>query len=194
MNYSIFDVSTGQILKVVYCSLDQLHLQYSIETQDYLEGSLADNLFYVSNGEPVSMPTQPTPNHIFNWTTKEWYDPRTLADLKDLATQRINKAWDLASQSGFSYQDKLFATDASSRSDIDGINGYVALYDNFPQGWVGAWKSRDGSYLPIPTVADWKAFYSAMVTAGLSNFTKAQQLKAQISQATTLEQLELIQW
>jgi hypothetical protein len=102
--------------------------------------------------------------------------------------------WDAANLSGFIHQGLLFATDTSSRSDIDGINGYVALTGTFPDGWAGVWKAKDNSYLPITTVEQWVAFYTSMVRVGNENFAKAQQLKVQIAAATTKEEVEAITW
>lgn len=98
-----------------------------------------------------------------------------------LKNEDIN-AWRLsASYSTFPYGGKLIACDALSRSDIDGVNGYVALYNALPVGFPGAWKATDNTYITIADVATWKLFYSEMVATGAANFAHSQSLKAQMA-------------
>jgi hypothetical protein len=117
-----------------------------------------------------------------------------LPALKSAKNAEINAARLRANFGSFTYSGKTFATDQLSRSDIDGINGYVALYGALPAGWPGAWKAIDNSFLPIPDVAAWKAFYSAMVAAGNANFAKAQTLKAALQAASTPEAVAAVVW
>lgn len=106
----------------------------------------------------------------------------------------INAARLKANRSTFTHSGKVFACDELSRSDIDGINGYVALYNAFPAGWPGGWKAVDNTYLPITDIAAWKAFYASMVAHGNLNFAHAQTLKAALLSATTAEQIAAIVW
>lgn len=106
----------------------------------------------------------------------------------------INAARLAANFSTFTHAGKVFACDQLSRSDIDGTNGYVALYGALPPGWPGGWKAVDNTYVAIATVADWKAFYASMFAAGNANFAHAQALKAQLASAATLQEVEAIQW
>ena len=89
---------------------------------------------------------------------------------------------------------KEIAAAALDRSDIDGTNGEIQNTGQLPAHWPGGWKTVDNSYVPIATVDDWKAFYSAMYLQGLTNFMKAQTLKAQLSAASTPEQIAAIAW
>lgn len=117
-----------------------------------------------------------------------------LAELKADKNAEINAARLAANFSTFTHAGKTIACDQLSRSDIDGTNGFVALYGALPPGWPGGWKAVDNSYVPIATVNDWKAFYSSMFAAGNANFAKAQALKAQLDAATTAEQVAAIAW
>lgn len=106
----------------------------------------------------------------------------------------INAARLAANFSTFPHAGKTFACDQLSRSDIDGTNGYVALYGALPVGWPGGWKAVDNTYTAIADVAAWKAFYSSLFAAGNANFAHAQALKAQLESAQTLADVEAIQW
>lgn len=117
-----------------------------------------------------------------------------LAQLKAAKNAEINAARLAANLSTFQHAGKAIACDQLSRSDIDGTNGFVALYSAMPPGWPGGWKAVDNSYVAIATVNDWKAFYGSMFAAGNANFAKAQALKAQLAAATTAAQVAAIVW
>lgn len=118
----------------------------------------------------------------------------TIEGFRAAKNAEINAARLAANRGTFTHAGKVFACDELSRSDIDGVNGYVTLFGALPADWPGAWKSVDNSYAPIATLADWKAFYASMVAAGNDNFAKAQALKAQLAAATTIEQVQAISW
>lgn len=118
----------------------------------------------------------------------------TLDELKAAKNIEINLARAAANTSPFPHDGKTFACDALSRSDIDGVNGYAALYGALPLAFPGAWKAADNSYYPIADLAAWKAFYASMVATGAANFTHAQTLKAQLAAATTPEAVAAIVW
>lgn len=122
-------------------------------------------------------------------------DPNTsLANLKARKNEQINQARLDANRSTFTHDGHQFACDDLSRSDIDGTTNTVLLTGQFPQPWPGFWKAVDNSLYPIVTVDDWKAFYASMGAAGAANFAKSQMLKAQLSAATTIEQINAITW
>ena len=116
----------------------------------------------------------------------------TLDELKAAKNTEINIARAAANTSTFDHSGKTFSCDQLSRSDIDGVNGYVALYGALPPGFPGAWKAVDNTYLPIADVEAWKVFYTAMVAQGAANFAHAQELKAQLAAATTPEAIAAI--
>jgi len=103
-----------------------------------------------------------------------------IADAKAKKNDEINASRLSANYSTFAYGGKLIACDALSRSDIDGVNGYIALNNALPPNFPGAWKATDNTYVTIADVATWKAFYAAMVAVGTTNFLHAQTLKTAI--------------
>lgn len=117
-----------------------------------------------------------------------------LDELKAAKNAEINSARAAANAGTFAYGGKTFSCDSLSRSDIDGMNGYVALFGQLPPGFPGAWKAVDNTYIPIADVEDWKAFYEAMVTTGLAHFAHAQQLKEELAAAGTVKKVDAIVW
>ena len=148
--------------------------------------------YLVIDGALAEKPTQPSPHHVFNYTTKQWEDPRTLADLKAAKNQAINLARAAANQSWFVFQGKRIAVDALSRSDIDAAHGSILMLQALPPGWPGGWKSMDNEICQIPDVATWGQFYGTMVAAGTANFNHAQTLKAQLAAASTPAEVEAV--
>lgn len=88
----------------------------------------------------------------------------------------------------------MISCDQLSRSDIDGVNGYVALNGALPPSWPGAWKAVDNTLLTISDVAGWGAFYGSMVATGSANFAHSQTLKAALAAATTAAEIAAIVW
>lgn len=138
----------------------------------------------------------PTPTSDAKWIPGgwEWIETISLEELKIQKNDEINAAREATNANVFMFQGKAIRCRPLDRSDIDGTNGYVALFGEFPQGWAGGWKAADNSYVQIATVDDWKEFYKAMVDTGNANFRYAQQLKARLAVAETHEQVAAIKW
>lgn len=117
-----------------------------------------------------------------------------LEELKAAKNDEINAARLAANFSHFEHAGKQIACDQLSRSDIDGTNGFVALYGALPPGWPGGWKAIDNTYVAIADVTDWKAFYASMFAAGSANFARAQALKDALAAADTAAEVAAIGW
>lgn len=116
------------------------------------------------------------------------------AALKAAKNVQINEWRAQANQTSFTHLGKTIACDALSRSDIDAVAGSISLTGVFPAGFPGAWKATDNSYLMLPNVAAFKAMYSSMTLQGTANFGHSQTLKADLSEASTVEQVNAVTW
>ncbi len=76
MIITVFDKNSGQILRVVECVESDIELQIGAENA-YIVGSYSDSAYYVENGIPIGIPEKPSEYHVFDYTTKQWVDPRT---------------------------------------------------------------------------------------------------------------------
>ena len=141
-------------------------------------------------------PALATPTTVLKWLngTRTPVETATLDDLKAAKNAEINAARLKANRTSFQYAGKAIACDELSMTDIQSANGAVALTGALPGGWPGAWKAMDNTYVMIPDVATWTAFYQAMVDTGTANFNHSQDLKAQLAAATTPEQVAAIVW
>jgi len=77
MIISIYKKSNGKIIKSVYCSEEDLPLQYDASNFSYIEGTFDDSMYYIENNAPVAIPPAPNQYCVFNYDTKQWIDPRT---------------------------------------------------------------------------------------------------------------------
>lgn len=74
-NYIIYIKSTGQIVRFGTCE----DFDFEIQTQEgesILDGQVAGES-YIDNGNIVLIPNKPDVFYLFNYQTKQWYDPRT---------------------------------------------------------------------------------------------------------------------
>lgn len=118
----------------------------------------------------------------------------TLDDLRAARRLAINAARLAANRGSFAFGGKQIACDVLSRSDLDGVASYVALYGALPPGFAGVWKATDNSFVAIPDIATFKAMVAAMVAAGVAHFEHSEALKAQIASATTAEAVAAVVW
>jgi hypothetical protein len=123
-----------------------------------------------------------------------WEDRRSLEEVRQAKFQEIDSSRLAANQATFSVGGKSFKVDPLSRSDIDGVSDYVALFDELPPNWPGGWRATDGTIYPIGTVAEWRDFVAAMVVQGVAHFLYSESLKAAANAADTNSAIEAISW
>lgn len=183
------------------CQEGNQHL-LALEGLTVLLGVGTDHTHYVQAGVLVPYTTLQAANkYVYpaypcRWdnTLMAWIDLRTLEEIKATKNQQINAARLLANQTVFTFIGQDISVDTLSRGDIDGTNGTVLLTGAMPPNWQGGWKTVANTYVAIPDVATWTQFYLAMNNQGSINFNHAQELKARLSAATTIEEVEAIVW
>jgi hypothetical protein len=166
-------------------------IQFLIEDEMPTWGS---NTFYEAFEITHWKKTTPTEKLKWNSGQPVWIETGELAELKLRKNAEINAARLVANRSVFTFQEKEIACDELSRSDIDAVNGIIAITNAMPPNWVGGWKAVDNTYVAIPDITTWINFYASMVQKGSSNFAHAQALKAQLASAETSEDITAIQW
>jgi hypothetical protein len=77
MNYTIYRLQTGAVELTVSCPEECVELQFDAATHGYIAGYIDATAFYIEAGRPVAMPSRPSEYHVFDYTTKQWVDPRT---------------------------------------------------------------------------------------------------------------------
>ena len=78
MIFTIFNNITGQILRNVTVPSEDFALkQLQNNNESIIIGEYVENEYIILKDSPVRLPSKPSPHHVFNYTTKEWEDPRT---------------------------------------------------------------------------------------------------------------------
>jgi hypothetical protein len=144
---------------------------------------------YFENDVHHELPPQPTPNHIFNWQTKQWEDPRTLADFKEAQWSTIKQARSAAEYAGFTWDGSTFDSDAISQNRITGAVALAQMSSTFSIGWVLA----DNTVRTL-NQSDMLQVGAALGAHVAAQFAKGVLLREEIEAATTKEQVEAIVW
>ena len=145
--------------------------------------------FYVENNALVAYPIKTYTGAVFNYTTKQWEDPRTLADLKAAKWTQIKQARAQAEYAGFTWDGSTFDSDATSQNRITGAVTLAQMSAAFSIDWTLADNTvrtlNQGEMLQVG------ATLGAHVGA---QFSYAQSLRTAIEAATTREQVEAVVW
>ena len=182
--------SDGSVTGVTVCPESMISIQLQ-EGESYIEGEYPANRFFVDVAGGVAVTKEPPPSehHIFNYTTKQWEDPRTLADLKGAQWEMIKQARSAAEYAGFTWDGSTFDSDTLSQNRITGAVTLAQLSPNFTIHWTLANNSTR-----TLSQADMIAVGVALGQHVQAQFTKAQGLRVQIEAATSWEQVAAVMW
>ena len=187
---AIYDLTTGRILRTIECPADFIARQAG-PGESFLEVTTGvdDTSHYIADGAPVPIPARHGNHHTFDYTTKQWVDPRTLSDLQVAKWEQIKRARVNAEFGGFTWDGSPFDSDAISQSRIQGALQLAALIPDFSIDWTLAdntVRALSGSELAAVGVA-----------LGLhvgTQHAKARTLRAQIEAATTADEVDAVVW
>ena len=143
----VFEKATGKILSVGNTCLPQ---KLETASQGVLLNVDADiEQDYVYRGSVVSKGAKPSAEYSFDYTLRQWYDPRTLPDLQAAKWAQIKRDRDEAEFGGFTWNGSLFDSDAISQSRIQGAVqlASIALANN--QTVVQEWTTADNSVVSL---------------------------------------------
>ena len=147
----------------------------------------------IATDAPVDMPPSPSSEHVFDYATKTWVDPRTLLQLKDAKWEDIKLARDAAIHAPLATPYGMFDADAASGFKITQA---VLLANNLTD--MGQPVEIDFTLADNSTVT---LSASQMIQVGLLLGGREQQLRAratairvQIYAATSQTQLDAMGW
>jgi hypothetical protein len=92
VKFTVFDLSTGQVLRSVECE-DPASSLADPTTEGHIEDHWDDTQFYVDLETllPVEYPARPSRVHEWDFAAREWRDPRTLLQLQDAKWESIKR-------------------------------------------------------------------------------------------------------
>jgi len=151
--------------------------------------SAGQHYFDTESGVVIQLPPQPSPVHTFDYTTKQWIDPRTLDEIKTKQWEIIKAARTQAEYSGFTWDGSAFDSDAISQARLTGAVQLAQLNPAMTLDWTLA-----SNTVRTLSAADLTAVGVALGVHVATQFAKGQALRAQIDAATTKEAVEAIVW
>jgi len=183
--FTVFDKVTG---RVIFGGTASDPLNFVSDT----EGVLLEVTYetgYFQQGIHHELPTQPSTNHVFNYTTKQWEDPRTLDDLKSAQWTQIKQARTNAEYAGFTWDGSTFDSDAISQNRITGAVTLAQLSSTFTIDWTLA-----TNQVRTLNQSEMLQVGAALGVHVQTQFAKGQSLRVQIDAATTQAEVEAVVW
>ena len=144
---------------------------------------------------PVTTP-QPSPTCRLRLVNDEikWVETLPLVELKAAKVAELIRERIHADLTYFEFAGKRISVNDAAFKQIASTSMMVSLTGGFHPYFPHAWKAIDESIVPIPDVATWIAFVTALNGAGLYNFGKQSQLEAVVAAATTVDQVHAVRW
>ena len=148
---------------------------------------------YVKNGKLLPMGSPPSINHVFDYATKQWIDPRSLQDFKDAQWEQVKLQRNNTEFSTFTFRGIEYDCNEVSRARIQGAVqlASIALTNEMPYSYD--WTVADNSTVILDGIS--------MVQLGLAlgAFTNnlhvyAKSLRNQIYGTEDKAIIESIEW
>ena len=194
IHITIYNKETGKIRGITVCNEDS-KLNQCLDSEWFIEGSFDPFTHYmdVEKNEVRAMPPSPSENHIFDYNTKDWIDPRTLDDHKSAKWKEIKRQRDVAEFTTFTYNNMEFDGDLDAQRRL-------AAYISVSKSSIAAGQPFEAEFTLANninvtlTAQDFVGIELAMVQAVAATFNHASALRAQIDAATTVQEVESITW
>jgi len=170
MKITIYRISDGEILRSVDCPSDHVSLQCQDGEEFHL--NCPPEATHIIDNEPVTIITEPT-----------------LDEIKTAKIRDINHRRDQQELSGFDYLGKRFDSDVNAMRRISIAVQAAQSYPDF----IVEWTCQDNSTITL-NAEQIIAMPLTMAVYGNELHQKARTLKAQIEAATTIDEVNLIDW
>lgn len=118
-SFTIYNRITGEVLRwgtVARREWCDAQLQAPVEA---LHMGEVPREHYIVDGVPIPMPERPSADHVFDWPTHTWRDPRSLADLRaGLKAEIARRRWELEVAGLTMPDDTLVGTSREDRAAL----------------------------------------------------------------------------
>lgn len=145
MEFTVYNISTGEILRSGYAPNEWINLQTSSELEAVHLGEALDaSMFFFVDGQPIQKPNAPSNFHSWDWSTKSW-----LPNL-DAARESQLQAWnawrDRELVAGHSHNGHVFHSDDRFMAELQLI---LKGYERGHLTGTFAIRTRDNSTLQM---------------------------------------------
>lgn len=192
MSYAIYySQTTGEISTVI--SFGEGSIDVPIPPEGFIGAFVPvppEFPAYYENGTCINIGYSPSSSHVFNWSTKQWEDPRTLQDIKDAKWEAMKAARDAAEKSTFVWNGHIVDADMAR---LNGAATSVMIAQAQGYGYSDTWTLADNSTLPV-TGSDILEMGLALAAHVSACHARGRALRQQILACTTKEQVDAIEW
>lgn len=147
-------------------------VDYVLNT-DYFD---AKSKKFVSIGEP------PSPHHTFDYTTKQWIDPRTLDEIKTQKWAEIKQQRDQLEFGGFEFEGNIYDSDQVSQGRIMGAAA---------AGVDQTWTLADNTTAEL-SASQLQQLYAALQAHIASVHERGRIAREKIENAQTIQEVEAV--
>ena len=190
LKFTVFSREDGRIL---FSGEASDPMQFESDADGVLVGYAFPPPGWIDGEAYCPVPEQTSPFHVFNYSTKQWEDPRTLVDLKANKWSDIKRARDAQEFGTFFWDGSEFDCDQVSQARIQGAVLSAVVANSMGVPYSVEWTLADNTKRTLSA--------SEVIAMGIAfgqNTTavheKARQLRVLIDQAQSKEELESITW
>ena len=151
-----------------------------VDDVDYV---LSTDYFDAKSKKFVSIGDPPTHNHTFDYTTKQWIDPRTLDEIKAQKWAEIKSQRDQIEFGGFEFDGGIYDSDQVSQGRIMGAAA---------AGLDQIWTLRDNTTVNL-TASQLQQLYAALQAHIASVHERGRIARLAIESAEIKEEVEAVQ-
>lgn len=168
-----------------------LNLDFGVDPGRTIVPEIAPDGTYRSGESWAVIPPQPSENHVWDWPTHNWVDPRTFSDLKDAKWEEIKLARGYKLMEGVDVP-PFGRFDANPPAVVQFTANFVAL-DSRPADWAISWTRYDNSTIELGR-EDFRTVALAVMTYSSLLQSISQGLRVAINAATTEAEIDGIHW
>lgn len=172
----------GQVLQML--NLDQFSMSnYSTADGTFVVGLYPENMSDYWDGDAfVSIGDPPSPHHTFDYTTKQWIDPRSLDETKAQKWAEIKSERDSLEFGGFEFEGNTYDSNQVSQGRIMGAAA---------AGVDQVWTLADNTTIKL-TGDELKELYTALQEHVAKAHERGRQARELIDKAATKEEVESV--
>lgn len=171
--------NNGEILQMIYANEETVVLN-TPKDGVAVEDPPEPNMYYQDGW--VAMPAQPTPYHTFDYSIKQWIDPRTLDEIKAQKWAEIKVVRDQLEFGGFEFDGGIYDSDQVSQGRIMG-----AAAAELDQVWTLA----DNTTVEL-SASQLQQLYAALQAHIASVHERGRTARLLIYEATTSDEVEAV--
>jgi hypothetical protein len=145
---------------------------------------------YVLGTSYIPIGGAPSDHHAFNWVTKQWEDPRTLADFQDIKWEAIKLARAANETGTFQWNGHTIDADMAR---LNGAATSVMIAQAAGYTYSDVWTLADNTTIPV-TGQDIFAMGLALAAHVSACHSRGRALRQLIYSCTTKEEVEAITW